>query len=123
MINNPFTPMRRANAAHLCTLAPIDPAWLNPRMVRLLVLAAFALSFACGADTPAPDYPFPEQAPLEETDLAQYVGGDDLGEEEEEEWDDGLSDEDLEMDSSESTEQPEQAEQPAAEPAAAEGDS
>ncbi len=63
-----------------------------------LFLVVFALAcFACGKDTPVPEYPFPEQTPLEETDLAQYVGGDDLDAEEDEEWDDGLSDEDLEM--------------------------
>lgn len=65
-------------------------------MRLFLVVFAFAC-FACGKDTPVPEYPFPVQTPLEETDLAQYVGGDDLGAEEDEEWDDGLSDEDLEM--------------------------
>ena len=72
-------------------------------MFRLLIASAvFALASACGADTPVPEYPFPRQAPLEETSLAQYVGGGEeaIDEEEDEEWDDGLSDEDMQMDSS-----------------------
>lgn len=72
-----------------------------PAMFRLTLSFALLLGFAgCGADTPVPDYPFPDHPPLEETELAQYVGGgaDSLDAEvEEEEWDDGLSDEDLMM--------------------------
>ncbi len=69
------------------------------RLPLVSFLAALFL-VACGADTPVPDYPFPTQRPLEETEFAQYVGADDPAEGpdvEEEEWDDGLSDEDLEM--------------------------
>ena len=57
----------------------------------LIVMALFAL--ACGAETPVPDYPFPEQPPLEETELAEYVGAGDEEPVEEEEWDDGLDEE------------------------------
>jgi len=75
---------------------------MRPLAVRTLLAAFAALALVgCGADTPVPDYPFPQQRPLEErADLAEYVGGDDYLEEEveEEEWDDGLSDEDLMMD-------------------------
>lgn len=87
----------------------------------LLALAAFAL-FACGSDTPVPEYPFPRQAPLEETDLAQYIVDEDaIAPDEEEEWDDGLSDEDLQMGAPEETDEaPEEAEQPEAD--AEEGD-
>ena len=67
-------------------------------MARVLIVFFTLALFACGSDTPVPEYPFPRQAPLEETDLAQYVVEDDVGDEEEdEEWDDGLSDEDLQM--------------------------
>ncbi|MEM9073499.1 MAG: hypothetical protein AAGE52_33645 [Myxococcota bacterium] len=64
--------------------------------MRALILLAF-LALACGKDTPVPEYPFPEGEPLEDTDLAQYFGEGD-SEEDDEEWDDGLSDEDLQMD-------------------------
>ena len=85
-------------------------------MLRLLIVSAVLALAACGSDTPVPEYPFPAQVPLEETDLAQSVGGaEDV--DEEEEWDAGLSDEDLEMDSSESSESSE-SETPPAEPAA-----
>ena len=70
--------------------------------MRALSLFAFPLllALACGEDTPVPDYPVPPQPPVaERPGLAQYVGAEDPldvgGEEEEEEWDDGLSDEDL----------------------------
>jgi hypothetical protein len=57
------------------------------------------LAVACGEDTPVPDYPFPPQPPVAERPaLAEYVGAEDpmdLEPVEEEEWDDGLSDEDL----------------------------
>lgn len=72
-----------------------------PRLaLRWLVAFALLGGAACGADTPVPDYPFPESPPLEETDLALYVEGDDPLEEEpvEEEWDDGLDGVDLSMD-------------------------
>ncbi|HJK93988.1 MAG TPA: hypothetical protein RMH85_09360 [Polyangiaceae bacterium LLY-WYZ-15_(1-7)] len=72
-----------------------------PRLaLRWLVAFALLGGAACGADTPVPDYPFPESPPLEETDLALYVEGDDpLAEEPvEEEWDDGLDGVDLSMD-------------------------
>lgn len=87
--------------------------------MRLLASLALIFGLACGADTPAPDYPFPESDPLAETDLAEYLddsGGED--EEVEEEWDDGLSDEDLQMDGGADEETPnEPADQPAAAPA------
>lgn len=69
--------------------------------MRALSLIAFPLLFAlaCGEDTPVPDYPFPPQPPVaERPELAEYVGAQDpmdVPVEEEEEWDDGLSDEDL----------------------------
>ncbi len=67
--------------------------------MRLLAALALLLGLGCGADTPAPEYPFPASPPLEETDLARYVDdGESDPEVEDEEWDDGLSDEDLEMD-------------------------
>lgn len=82
-------------------------------MKKLVLLALFAL-FACGSETPVPDYPFPASPPLEETDLAMYVE-DSAGEEEEvveeEAWDDGMGD------AAEETPAPEAA--PAAEPAPA----
>lgn len=57
------------------------------------------LAVACGEDTPVPDYPFPPQPPVaERPELAEYVGAEDpldVEPMEEEEWDDGLSDEDL----------------------------
>ena len=57
------------------------------------------LAVACGEDTPVPDYPFPPQPPVaERPELAEYVGAEDPMDAEpveEEEWDDGLSDEDL----------------------------
>lgn len=62
----------------------------------LLVAALGGIGGGCGSDTPVPDYPFPETRPLEETDLAEYVAGDEE-EIEEEEWDDGLDDEDMMM--------------------------
>ncbi|MEM1416116.1 MAG: hypothetical protein AAGH15_14510 [Myxococcota bacterium] len=52
---------------------------------RVLVLAAF-FAAACGADTPVPDYPFPEQANLEDTDLYEYVSGGEAEAEEEDDW-------------------------------------
>ncbi len=68
--------------------------------MRLLVAFALMFGLACGADTPTPEYPFPESDPLAETDLAEYLDDSDgeADEEIEEEWDDGLSDEDLQMD-------------------------
>ena len=65
-------------------------------MKSLVMFVFVAAGLGCGAATPVPDYPFTDPPPLEETDLAQFVGG---GEdyEEEEEWDDGLDDADLEM--------------------------
>tara|TARA_B100001750_G_C15333038_1_gene508327 strand:+ start:565 stop:831 length:267 start_codon:yes stop_codon:yes gene_type:complete len=76
-------------------------------MRALLTVSILVLSFGCGEDTPVPDYPFPPQPPVaERPGLSQYVGGGDAWEDEEpveeedEEWDDGLSDEDLEMDGS-----------------------
>ena len=71
-------------------------------MRALLTLSLLLLSLGCGEDTPVPDYPFPPQPPVSERpELAEYVSGgeaaDEQAEEEDEEWDDGLSDEDLEM--------------------------
>lgn len=81
-------------------------------MARLLVLVCsmFVLA-ACGADTPVPDYPFPESPNLDDTDLAEFVssGDEDLEPIEDEEWDDGLDDEDLEMDGETPAEPPAEA--------------
>lgn len=69
-------------------------------MKSLVMFVFVAAGLGCGADTPVPDYPFTDPPPLEETDLAQFVGGgeDFVDEEEDEEWDDGLDDADMEMD-------------------------
>lgn len=60
------------------------------RWFHVMSLAVWML--ACGADTPVPDYPFPAQPVLEETELAEVVeptaGGEAAAEEET--WDDGL---------------------------------
>ena len=61
-----------------------------PPMLRAALLLASLLALACGADTPVPAYPFPEQPNLEETDLYELVAGD----EEEEEEDDWVYEED-----------------------------
>lgn len=67
------------------------------KSVAFASMLALALG-ACGADTPTPEYPFPEQEPLEETDLAPFLGEEEDDEDyEEEEWDDGLDDADLDM--------------------------
>ena len=75
------------------------------RLVPLLTLL-FALG-ACGAETPVPDYPFPETPVLEETELAEFVTDGDPYEEEsyeeDEDWDDGLDGVDLSMDGSDDT--------------------
>ena len=88
---SPFFPGR----AHLSLAASL---------LLVLPLAAGSAVIGCGEDTPVPDYPFPPQPPVEErADLAEFVGG---GEEpivEEEEWDDGLSDEDLGLDGEQSS--------------------
>ncbi len=63
------------------------------RIASMLLLVA---AFGCGSDTPVPDYPFPETRNLEDTDLAEFVAGDEEAIEEEE-WDDGLDDEDMVM--------------------------
>lgn len=69
-------------------------------MKSLVMLVFVVAGLGCGAETPVPDYPFTDPPPLEETDLARYVGGGEDYEdiEEDEEWDDGLDDADLEMD-------------------------
>ncbi len=73
--------------------------------MRALYLSFVLALFGCGADTPVPDYPFPDAPPLEETDLAEYVDTQGGEEEVEEDWDDGLSDEDLEMSDDEAEEE------------------
>ena len=87
-------------------------------MKSLVMFVFVAAGLGCGADTPVPDYPFTDPPPLEETDLAQFVGGgDDFADEEveDEEWDDGLDDADMEMNNDASDD--------AADDAAAPGDS
>lgn len=71
-------------------------------MKSLVMFVFVAAGLGCGADTPVPDYPWTDPPPLEETDLAEFVGGGEeyLDEEEDEEWDDGLDDADLEMNDS-----------------------
>lgn len=73
---------------------------MAPMRALSLIPLPLLLALACGEDTPVPDYPFPPQPPVaERPELAEYVGAEDPldvdAEEEEEEWDDGLSDEDL----------------------------
>lgn len=68
-------------------------------MTKSLSLA-FALALgagACGSPTPVPAYPFPASTPIEETDLAAYLDLEPVEEPVEEEWDDGLSDGDLQV--------------------------
>ncbi|MFT5353012.1 MAG: hypothetical protein ACI9KE_000209 [Polyangiales bacterium] len=82
-------------------------------MKSLVMFVFVAAGLGCGAATPVPDYPFTDPLPLEETDLAQFVGGDeDYEEEEEEEWDDGLDDADMEMNNDSAGEAPPAADAP-----------
>ncbi|MBX3249845.1 MAG: hypothetical protein KF901_21890 [Myxococcales bacterium] len=78
-------------------------------MTKSLSLA-FALALgatACGSPKAVPEYPFPASPPLEETDLAAYLDLEpaEVAAEEEEEWDDGLSDEDLQPSGAATTEE------------------
>lgn len=69
-------------------------------MKSLVMFVFVAAGLGCGADTPVPDYPWTDPPPLEETDLAEFVGGGEEYEDEDEEWDDGLDDADMEMNDS-----------------------
>ncbi len=104
-------------------LHPLGISWFCAAMKSVVFASLLALALgACGADTPTPDYPFPEQEPLEETDLAPFLG-DEGGEddyEEDEEWDDGLDDADLDMNGEGSEGAEAAAEEAPAEDAAAE---
>lgn len=52
------------------------------RTTVVALVAAFALALVgCGADTPAPAYPSPQDPALEDTDLWQHVGAEDADDE------------------------------------------
>lgn len=56
--------------------------WPHAGMLRAALALASLLALACGADTPVPAYPFPEQANLEDTEFYELVAGDEEAEEE-----------------------------------------